>query len=60
VRDAVWERTVCGSSVATVVEVVVEEWTYDFGNNRFIHFVNFEDGRFTTVRRGGYGKKPAA
>lgn len=53
-------RTVCGSSVATVVEVVVDEWTYDFGNNRFIHFVSFEDGRLTTVRRGGYGKKPAA
>lgn len=52
-------RTVCGSSVATVVEVVVEEWTYDFGNNRFIHFVSFEDGRLTIVRRGGYGKKPA-
>lgn len=53
-------RTVCGSSVATVVEVVVDDWTYDFGNNRFIYFLKFEDGRLIQISHGGYGKKPAA
>jgi hypothetical protein len=53
-------RTVCGGTVQQVVEVIVDEWTYDFGNNRFIHFVRFENGRLQQVTRGGYGKKPAA
>jgi len=53
-------RTVCGSAVQQIVEVVVDEWTYDFGNNRFIYFVRFESGRLTQVSHGGYGKKPAA
>lgn len=50
-------HTVCGSSVATVVEVVIDEWIYDFGSTQFIQFVNFENGQLTTVRSGGYGKK---
>jgi len=53
-------RTVCGSTVATIVEVVVDEWTYDFGNNRFIHYLRFENGRLIAITSGGYGKKPAA
>jgi hypothetical protein len=53
-------RRVCGSSVATIIEVVIDDWTYDFGNNRFLHFVKFEDGKLVTVTSGGYGKKPAA
>lgn len=53
-------RTVCGSTVAATIEVVVDEWTYDFGQNRFLHFVKFEDGRMMSVTTGGYGKKPPA
>jgi hypothetical protein len=53
-------RTVCGSTVQQVVEVIVDEWIYDFGNNRFIHFVRFENGRLLQVTLGGYGKKPPA
>lgn len=51
-------RTVCGKSVAAIVEVIVDEWTYDFGQNRFIHFLKFEDGRLIGISNGGYGKKP--
>lgn len=53
-------KQVCGSSVAVVINVVVDEWTYDFGNNRFIHNLRFEDGRLLSVTTGGYGKKPAS
>jgi hypothetical protein len=53
-------RTVCGSSVAAVIEVTVDEWTYDFGRDRFIHYLTFEDGRLILISNGGYGKKPPA
>jgi hypothetical protein len=52
-------RTVCGSTVQQIIDIVVDDWTYDFGNNRFIEFVRFENGRLTQVTHGGYGKKPA-
>lgn len=52
-------RTVCGSMVQQIIDVVVDDWTYDFGNNRFIQFVRFENGRLVQVTHGGYGKKPA-
>jgi hypothetical protein len=42
-----------------VVEVLVDEWTYDFGPRRFLRFVSFEDGRVIGVRTGGYGTKVA-
>jgi hypothetical protein len=50
-------RSVCGSSVTAIVEVVVDEWTYDFGRERFITYLKFEDGRLIQIRDGGYGKK---
>jgi hypothetical protein len=38
------------------IEVLVDEWTYDFGSDRFIRFVSFEDARVVTVTTGGYGR----
>lgn len=40
------------------IEVVVDEWTYDFGSERFIRHVAFEDARVVGVTTGGYGTKP--
>jgi hypothetical protein len=37
------------------VTVAIEVWTYDFGRNRFLRFVRFEDGKVTAVETGGYG-----
>ncbi len=37
------------------VEVVVEEWTYNFGPHRLMRIVHFENGRVTSVTRLGYG-----
>lgn len=39
------------------IEIVIDEWTYDFGRNRFVQYVLFEDGRLATVEVGGYGTK---
>lgn len=37
------------------VEVPVDEWTYDFGRNRFIQFLRFESGRLISISEGGKG-----
>lgn len=47
----------CSRTEETVVEVVIDEWTYDFGRNRFIQYVTFEQGRLVSVRSGSYGHK---
>jgi hypothetical protein len=47
----------CDREIERTVEVVVYEWTYDFGRNRFVEYVGFEDGRLVSVREGSYGHK---
>jgi len=37
------------------VSVVVEDWTYNFGPNRFMRIFTFRNGTVTDVRTGGYG-----
>jgi hypothetical protein len=49
----------CSRSEETVVEVVIDEWTYDFGRNRFVQYLTFEQGRLATVKSGSYGHKHA-
>jgi hypothetical protein len=39
------------------IEVLVDEWTYDFGAERFIRYVLFEDARVTAVTTGEYGSR---
>jgi hypothetical protein len=39
------------------IEVHVDEWTYDFGSDRFIRYVSFEDARVVTVTTGEYGAR---
>lgn len=51
------DRIVCSDTREQVVEVVIDEWTYDFGKNRFLQHLTFEQGRLITVRTGGYGYK---
>ena len=52
-------RLRCGQTREEVVEVVIDEWVYDFGKNRFIEYVTFEQGKLVSVRTGSYGHKPA-
>lgn len=54
------DKIVCSQTREHVVEVVIDEWIYDFGRNRFIHYLTFEQGKLVSVRSGGYGHKPPA
>ncbi len=39
----------------SVIEVQVEEWTYNFGPRRFMHSIRFENGIVTKIKSLGYG-----
>jgi hypothetical protein len=47
----------CSVVVDDIVEIVVDEWTYDFGPQRFLQYLTFEGGKLTSVRSGPYGRK---
>lgn len=49
----------CAGTEEHVVEVLIDEWVYDFGRNRFIEYLTFEQGQLVRVRSGSYGHKPA-
>ena len=35
--------------------VVVEEWTYNLGPNRFTRILTFRNNKLVDIRTGGYG-----
>jgi Protein of unknown function (DUF2845) len=47
----------CERTVEQSTDVVVDDWTYDLGRQRFIRFLTFVDGRLATVQTGGYGSR---
>jgi hypothetical protein len=47
----------CSTVVEDSVEVPIEEWTYDFGKQRFLQYLTFEAGHLIRIRAGGYGYK---
>lgn len=48
---------VCTVMVQDIISVLVDEWTYDFGPQRFIQFLTFEQGKLVSVESGDYGNK---
>jgi len=46
-----------GRPGAVMVEVTIDELTYDFGPNEFIFELRFEDGRMVSMARNGYGQR---
>ena len=44
-----------GQQHYTEIEVVVEEWIYDFGRRRFRNYLRFENGRLTEINDLGKG-----
>src|SRR5947209_3838737 len=46
------QRGLCEIVVADTIEVDVDRWSYDFGSNRFIEFVRFEQGVLVHVTDG--------
>ena len=55
--DVPCARGYCSTFIEDAISVNVEEWTYDFGTQRFIQYLTFEQGRLIHVRSGKYGKK---
>lgn len=51
------DQTQCGRMVEHTVEVVIDEWTYDFGPTQFIQHLLFEQGRLVHVVPGQRGTK---
>ncbi len=47
----------CEGTVEHTTDVIVDEWTYDFGRRRFIRYLTFVDGRLAAVNTGGYGSR---
>jgi hypothetical protein len=44
-----------GLGVGQKVTVTVEQWTYDFGPQRFVYVATLEGGKVIAIERGGYG-----
>lgn len=40
-----------------VVEIIYEDWLYDFGKNRLLVHATFEQDRLVTISFGEYGEK---
>lgn len=47
----------CETIIEQTVEVHIDEWTYDFGKDRFIEYLTFEQGQLVRVAEGTYGHK---
>jgi hypothetical protein len=47
----------CTAVVESAIEVAVEEWVYDFGTQRFLQHLTFEQGRLVSVESGERGHK---
>ncbi|MEY4550788.1 MAG: hypothetical protein RL685_6983 [Pseudomonadota bacterium] len=47
----------CDATVEHSSDVVVDEWTYDFGRQRFVRYLTFLNGRLATVNTGSYGSR---
>lgn len=50
----------CERTEEVYFDVVIDEWTYDFGAQRFIRYVTFENGALARVKTGEYGYKQSA
>ena len=47
----------CTVVIDDEVEIQIELWTYDFGPQRFLQYLTFEEGKLIHVKSGGYGHK---
>ena len=47
----------CSTFVQETVEILLDEWFYDFGRSALVRTVVFESGRLVRVTTGGYGTK---
>jgi hypothetical protein len=47
----------CTTYVDDSIEVPIEQWTYDFGKQRFLQYLTFEAGQLIRIKSGSYGYK---
>jgi len=47
----------CTVYIQDTIQVPIEEWTYDFGPQRFVYYLTFEQGRLLRIVSGSYGYK---
>jgi hypothetical protein len=45
----------CDRAQEVTVDVVIDEWVYDFGPQTFVRYLTFVDGRLFRVDTGSYG-----
>jgi len=45
-----------GMEIGQYVPVMIDEWTYDFGSNRFVQLLRFENSRLVGIESLGYGR----
>jgi Protein of unknown function (DUF2845) len=45
----------CDRVQEVTIDVVIDEWVYDFGPQQFVRYVTFLDGRLYKVDTGSYG-----
>jgi hypothetical protein len=46
-----------GAGATRTIEVVIDEWTYDFGPQKFVQYLTFEQGRLVYVVAGHRGER---
>ena len=49
------DRRVYREPFLVIEEVIIEEWTYNFGPTRFIRYLTFENSKLVDVITGEYG-----
>ncbi|MDB4987102.1 MAG: hypothetical protein JWN04_2280 [Myxococcaceae bacterium] len=47
----------CGTVIEQTVQVIVDDWTYDFGPDSLVRHLTFEQGKLLRLKTGGYGSK---
>ena len=47
----------CGHVEERTIEVIIDEWMYDFGPHALVRYLTFEQGRLVRTATGGYGTK---
>jgi hypothetical protein len=47
----------CERTEEVLIDVVIDEWTYDFGTQKFVRYLTFENGALSRVVTGSYGYK---
>lgn len=50
-------QALCETEINDAIEVPIEVWTYDFGRQRFLQYVTFEQGTVVRIDSGTYGHK---